>query len=60
MRYRFWPRSLATRTALVLLVGLALVQVAGLTIYALDRLDLQRLGQARDLSIRLMSSTEPW
>ncbi len=55
MRYRFWPRSLATRTALVLLVGLALVQVAGLTIHALDRLDLQRLGQARDLSIRLIS-----
>jgi signal transduction histidine kinase len=39
----------------VLLAGLALVQVAGLTIHALDRIDLQRLAQARNLSVRLMS-----
>ncbi|MBV8577474.1 MAG: HAMP domain-containing protein, partial [Acetobacteraceae bacterium] len=55
MKYWFWPRSLATRTALVLLAGLALVQVAGLTIHAFDRIDLQRLAQARNLSVRLMS-----
>lgn len=47
-----WPRTLAGRTALVLLVGLALVQVAGLTIHALDRVDLQRFQQARDISQR--------
>ena len=48
MRLRLWPRSLAARTALVLLVGLVVVQVAGLTIHALDRIDMQRLAQARD------------
>ena len=50
----FWPRSLASRTTLVLLLGLALVQAAGLTIHALDRLDLQRLAQVRDVSARIM------
>jgi signal transduction histidine kinase len=54
-RWHLWPRSLATRTALVLLIGLALVQVAGLTIHALDRIDLQRLAQARDLGMRASS-----
>jgi signal transduction histidine kinase len=49
-----WPRSLATRTALVLLLGLAIVQVAGLTIHALDRMDVQRLGQARDIATRVV------
>ena len=51
---RFWPRSLASQTALVLLLGLALVQGAGLTIHALDRLDLQRLAQVREVSARIM------
>lgn len=51
---RLWPRSLATRTALVLLLGLAIVQMAGLTIHALDRLDVQRLAQARDIAIRVV------
>ncbi|MEA2739118.1 MAG: hypothetical protein QOH05_2425 [Acetobacteraceae bacterium] len=54
MKIRFWPGSLAARTALVLLLGLAIVQVAGLTIHALDRLDVQRLGQARDLAVRVV------
>lgn len=54
MRVRFWPRSLAARTALVLLVGLAIVQAAGLTIHALDRLDVQRLAQARFFAERVM------
>ncbi len=47
-----WPRSLAGRTATVLLFGLVVVQVAGLTIHALDRVDLQRFQQARDISQR--------
>jgi hypothetical protein len=55
MRIHFWPGSLAARTALVLLIGLAFVQGAGLTIHALDRLDVQRLGQARDLAVRVVS-----
>jgi signal transduction histidine kinase len=50
--FRFWPKSLATRTAVVLLAGLVVVQVAGLTIHALDRLDVQRLAQARDVAVR--------
>lgn len=55
MRVRIWPRSLAARTAAILLIGLAIVQAAGLTIHALDRIDVQRLGEARDLSVRVMS-----
>jgi signal transduction histidine kinase len=53
---RLWPRSLAARTALVLLVGLALVQAAGLTIHALDRIDVQRLAQVRDVAVRVMGA----
>ena len=56
MRLRFcawlWPRSLAARTAFVLLLGLTLVQAAGLTIHAFDRVELQRLAQAREISAR--------
>ena len=37
---------------MVLLAGLVLVQVAGLTIHALDRVDLQRFQQAREISQR--------
>ena len=55
MRLRLWPRSLAARTAVVLLVGLAVVQGAGLTIHALDRMDLLRLEQARNLAFRVMT-----
>jgi signal transduction histidine kinase len=54
MRFRLWPRSLAARTASVLLIGLAIVQMAGLTIHALDRLDVQRLAQARDIAVRVV------
>ena len=43
------PRSLAGRTLLVLWIGLAIVQGGGLLIHALDRVQLQRLSQARDL-----------
>ncbi len=54
MTLRFWPRSLAARTALVLLVGLVLVQAAGLAIHAMDRIDLQRLSQVRNLAFRVV------
>jgi signal transduction histidine kinase len=49
----------------VVLVGLALVQIAGLAIHTLDRIDVQRLAQARNLGFRIMplyrliASTEP-
>jgi hypothetical protein len=52
VKLRFWPRSLAARTALVLLVGLAIVQSAGLTIHALDRIDVQRLAELRTVAVR--------
>ncbi|HTC12463.1 MAG TPA: ATP-binding protein [Acetobacteraceae bacterium] len=55
MRLPLWPRSLAARTAAVLLIGLAVVQATGLTIHALDRIELQRLAQARDVAARVMS-----
>jgi signal transduction histidine kinase len=51
----FSPRSLAARTALVLLIGLGLVQIAGLTIHALDRIDVQRVALARDAAVRVIS-----
>ncbi|MEN0073758.1 MAG: ATP-binding protein [Paracraurococcus sp.] len=54
--WRFWPRSLAGRTALVLLLALTVVQAAGLTIHALDRVDLQRFAQAREISQRSISA----
>ena len=38
---------------MVLLVGLASVQGAGLTIHALDRVDLQSLAQVRDIAVRV-------
>jgi signal transduction histidine kinase len=55
MKIRLWPGSLAARTAWVLLAGLIIVQGAGLTIHALDRLDVQRLAQARELAVRVVS-----
>lgn len=54
LTFRFWPRSLAARTALVVLVGLALVQIAGLTIHTLDRIDIQRIAQSRALGFRII------
>ena len=55
MIVRLWPRSLAARTALVLIVGLVVVQVAGLGIHALDRIDVQRLAEAREIAVRVVS-----
>jgi signal transduction histidine kinase len=50
-----WLRSLNTRIALVLIIGLALVQAAGLTAHILGRLDLERLEQAEALGLRFSS-----
>ena len=55
MRLRFWPRSLAARTALVLIAGLVVVQIAGLTIHALDRVDALRLAQTREIAVKVIS-----
>jgi signal transduction histidine kinase len=53
---RLWPRSLAARTAVVLLAGLVVVQIAGLGIHALDRLDALRLAQAREIAVRVIGT----
>ncbi|MGC1409356.1 MAG: two-component sensor histidine kinase, partial [Acetobacteraceae bacterium] len=55
MRLRLWPRSLAARTAFVLIAGLVVVQIAGLTIHALDRVDALRLAQTREIAVRVIS-----
>ena len=52
---RFWPRGLAARTAVVVIAGLVLVQAAGLTIHAMDRVEVQQLAQARDTAERVTS-----
>jgi len=51
-RRSWWPGSLGGRTAVALIVALMLVQAAGLTIHALDRVDLQRFVQAREIAGR--------
>ena len=53
LAYQLWPRSLANRTALALLLGLSLVQAAGLLASTLGRMDLLRLAQAQDLGQRI-------
>ena len=50
------PRSLAGRTALALIAGLMVVQAIGLLIHALDRNELQRLADARDLGGRVSAA----
>jgi signal transduction histidine kinase len=54
-RLAAWPHSLANRTLLTLLIGLVVVQAAGLTIHAFDRIELQRFAELRDIGIRAMS-----
>ncbi len=51
---KLWPTSLGARTLLTLLLGLALVQAAGLTIHAYDRIDLQHQEEASALGMRAM------
>lgn len=55
MKPHLWPRSLAGRTAALLLLGLMLVQGLGLTIHALDRVELQGIIQAREIGGRTFS-----
>lgn len=55
MSLRLWPRSIAGRTFLVLLLGLFAVQVIALTIHAFDRVELQRASQAREATGRAAS-----
>lgn len=52
-RPRLWPRSLAARTALVLLTCLGVVQAAGLAIHALDRIKVDRIEAERESGMRV-------
>ncbi len=62
---RLLPRSLAARTALVLLAGLVVVQSVGLAIHALDRIDFARLNNEREVGAqvagiyRMVADTAP-
>ncbi len=55
LRVQLWPKSLAGRTALVLLTSMMLAQAAGLAIHALDRQDLLILAQQRDAAVQAIS-----
>ena len=54
-RFQVLPRSLAARTALVLLAGLIVVQTVGLAIHALDRLDFARLNNEREIGSQVVT-----
>ena len=54
-RPRSWPRSLANRTAVVLILGLLLVQVLGLLIHTFNQIDLVRLARMQELALRISS-----
>ncbi len=64
-RFTPLPRSLAARTALLLVAGLIVVQTVGLAIHALDRLDFARLTIERETGgevvgiYRLVADTDP-
>ncbi len=49
-----WPRSLASRTALVVLAGLMAVQAGGLAIHTADQRQVRRVEMARGLGLRLL------
>lgn len=49
------PRTLAGRTALVLIPSLIAIQFAGLLLLALDRIELQRLADSRDFGRRVVN-----
>ncbi|GBR53784.1 ATP-binding protein [Gluconobacter sphaericus] len=49
------PRSLVARTSLLLIVGLAVVEAAGLGIHALDRFDLEERSQLHEEQVQVFS-----
>ncbi len=52
---KIWPRSLLARALPVLLIGLVAAQGGGVYLHMIDRGDLARLGQARDVAARVMA-----
>jgi signal transduction histidine kinase len=49
-----WPRSLAARTALVLVLGLGMVQIGGLLLHSFDRMELLHTAQEHEVARRAM------
>ncbi len=54
-RSRAWPRSLANRTAVILLVGLVLIQAVGLLLHTFNQFDLVRLARMQEIGVRVSS-----
>ena len=54
-RSRGWPRSLANRTAVILLLGLMLIQGLGLLIHTFNQIDLVLLARMQEIGLRVTS-----
>lgn len=52
---KFLPGSLVARTSLLLIVGLGIVELAGLGIHALDRVDMAERSQAHEYQLQVFS-----
>jgi two-component system OmpR family sensor kinase len=52
VRFPFLPRSLASRTILILLAGFAVIQLLGLLIHTLNQIKLERIEEEREMATR--------
>jgi two-component system, OmpR family, sensor kinase len=52
LNFSLLPRSLASRTILILLVGFAFIQLLGLIIYLLNQINLARIEEEQDIATR--------
>ena len=52
MRLSLRPRSLASRTILILLAGFAVIQLLGLLLHTFNQINLERIEEERDLATR--------
>ena len=52
---KYWPASLAARTAVLLLGGLLVTQVGGLSLYSLDRAEMLHSAQESELSRQIVT-----
>ncbi len=52
MSFSVLPRSLASRTILLLLIGFAFIQLLGLLIHTMNQIALERIEEERDLATR--------
>ncbi len=52
MKFTVLPRSLAGRTALILLIGFALIQALGLAIHTFNQINLARIEEEREVATR--------